>query len=53
VRDDGCGMSGEDAVLCLQRHATSKLQNTEDLYSIRTLGFQGRGAAFHRRRIAL
>jgi DNA mismatch repair protein MutL len=41
VRDDGCGMSGEDAVLCLQRHATSKLQNTEDLYSIRTLGFRG------------
>jgi DNA mismatch repair protein MutL len=41
VRDDGCGMSGEDAVLCLQRHATSKLQNTEDLYSIRTLAFRG------------
>jgi DNA mismatch repair protein MutL len=34
-------MSGEDAVLVLQRHATSKLQNTEDLYSIRTLGFRG------------
>jgi DNA mismatch repair protein MutL len=41
VRDDGCGMSGEDAVLSLQRHATSKLQSTEDLYSIRTLGFRG------------
>jgi DNA mismatch repair protein MutL len=41
VRDDGCGMSGEDAVLSLQRHATSKLQKTEDLYAIRTLGFRG------------
>jgi DNA mismatch repair protein MutL len=41
VRDDGCGMSGEDAVLSLQRHATSKLHHTEDLYSIRTLGFRG------------
>jgi DNA mismatch repair protein MutL len=41
VRDDGCGMSGEDAVLSLQRHATSKLQTTDDLYSIHTLGFRG------------
>jgi DNA mismatch repair protein MutL len=41
VRDDGCGMSAEDAVLSLQRHATSKLQNADDLYSVRTLGFRG------------
>ena len=41
VRDDGCGMSSEDAVLSLQRHATSKLQNADDLYSVRTLGFRG------------
>ena len=41
VRDDGFGMSAQDAVLCLQRHATSKLQTTEDLYAIRTLGFRG------------
>ena len=41
VRDDGFGMSSQDAVLCLQRHATSKLQTTEDLYAIRTLGFRG------------
>lgn len=41
VRDDGCGMSGEDAVLSLQRHATSKLINADDLYSVRTLGFRG------------
>lgn len=41
VRDDGSGMSGEDAILSLQRHATSKLQNPEDLFEIRTLGFRG------------
>lgn len=41
VRDDGSGMSASDAVLALQRHATSKLQNTEDLFAIRTLGFRG------------
>ena len=41
VRDDGDGMTAEDAVLSLQRHATSKLRATEDLYAIRTLGFRG------------
>lgn len=41
VRDDGSGMSGEDAILSLQRHATSKLTNPEDLFEIRTLGFRG------------
>jgi len=41
VRDDGYGMSSSDAVLALQRHATSKLTTTDDLYSIRTLGFRG------------
>ncbi|MDQ3813485.1 MAG: DNA mismatch repair endonuclease MutL [Armatimonadota bacterium] len=41
VRDDGYGMSGTDAVLALQRHATSKLHSTDDLYAIRTLGFRG------------
>lgn len=41
VRDDGAGMSGEEAVLSLQRHATSKLRDTEDLNTIRTLGFRG------------
>ncbi|HEX8834628.1 MAG TPA: DNA mismatch repair endonuclease MutL, partial [Abditibacteriaceae bacterium] len=41
VRDDGIGMTGEEAVLSLQRHATSKLRETEDLYSIATLGFRG------------
>lgn len=41
VRDDGCGMSREDAVKSLERHATSKLRAVEDLDGIRTLGFRG------------
>lgn len=41
VRDDGCGMSASDAVLALQRHATSKLSQLEDLQNILTLGFRG------------
>ena len=41
VIDDGNGMSREDATLCFQRHATSKLQDSKDLLSIRTLGFRG------------
>jgi DNA mismatch repair protein MutL len=41
VRDDGCGMSAGDAVLALQRHATSKLAQLEDLQNIQTLGFRG------------
>ncbi|MDF2441184.1 MAG: mismatch repair protein MutL, partial [Abditibacteriota bacterium] len=41
VRDDGCGMNGGDVVLALQRHATSKLREADDLFSIRTLGFRG------------
>ncbi len=41
VSDDGCGMSREDALLSLERHATSKLRTSGDLASIRTLGFRG------------
>lgn len=41
VTDDGCGMSREDAALCLQRHATSKLTTIEDLFEIRQMGFRG------------
>ena len=41
VTDDGCGMSKEDVALCLQRHATSKLVQVEDLFAIRQLGFRG------------
>jgi DNA mismatch repair protein MutL len=41
VTDDGCGMSRDDALLCLERHATSKLQRAEDLAGIATMGFRG------------
>ena len=41
VSDDGCGMSREDALLSLERHATSKLRSSGDLAEIRTLGFRG------------
>jgi DNA mismatch repair protein MutL len=41
VTDDGCGMSREDAMLSLERHATSKLRTVGDLAEIRTLGFRG------------
>jgi DNA mismatch repair protein MutL len=41
VADNGCGMSPEDAVLSLQRHATSKIRRSDDLFAIRTLGFRG------------
>ncbi|MGZ6070473.1 MAG: DNA mismatch repair endonuclease MutL, partial [Myxococcaceae bacterium] len=45
VTDDGSGMSREDAVLSVRRHATSKLRTAEDLLAIRTLGFRGEGLA--------
>ena len=41
VSDDGSGMSREDAMLSLERHATSKLRVSSDLAEIRTLGFRG------------
>ncbi len=41
VRDDGEGMSQDDAILAFEHHATSKIQTAEDLSSISTLGFRG------------
>jgi DNA mismatch repair protein MutL len=41
VTDDGTGMSRDDALLCLERHATSKIQRAEDLAAIATMGFRG------------
>jgi DNA mismatch repair protein MutL len=45
VRDDGCGMSREDAILCVERHATSKLRSLADLSAIATNGFRGEALA--------
>src|SRR5436189_4543833 len=41
IADDGMGMSRDDALLCLERHATSKIQRAEDLAAIATMGFRG------------
>src|SRR4051812_6633384 len=41
VADNGCGMTAQEAVLALQRHATSKISRAEDLAGVRTLGFRG------------
>ena len=41
VTDDGLGMSRDDALLCLERHATSKIRRAEDLAAIATMGFRG------------
>lgn len=45
VIDNGCGMSPDQAVLCFERHATSKLQSAEDLHNILTFGFRGEALA--------
>jgi DNA mismatch repair protein MutL len=41
VADNGCGMSREDALLSLDRHATSKIKSEDDLHAIRSFGFRG------------
>lgn len=45
VIDDGCGMSPTDARMSFERHATSKIKNINDLFSIRTMGFRGEAMA--------
>ncbi len=45
VIDDGKGMSETDARMCFERHATSKLYTTDDLFTIRTMGFRGEAMA--------
>ena len=41
IRDNGFGMSRDDAKMCLLRHATSKITSDLDIFSIRSLGFRG------------
>ncbi|MFM7604468.1 MAG: DNA mismatch repair endonuclease MutL, partial [Prosthecobacter sp.] len=41
IVDDGSGMDREDAMLCLERHATSKIRTKDDLAAIHTFGFRG------------
>ena len=45
VIDDGLGMSETDARMCFERHATSKIRTSEDLFKIRTMGFRGEAMA--------
>ncbi len=45
VIDNGCGMSPTDARLSFERHATSKIRESEDLFQIRTMGFRGEALA--------
>ncbi len=45
VVDDGCGMSETDARLSFERHATSKIRSSDDLFSIYTMGFRGEALA--------
>lgn len=45
VIDDGTGMSETDARMSLERHATSKIRQTEDLFTLRTMGFRGEALA--------
>lgn len=45
IEDDGVGMCREDAIECLERHATSKIRQTEDLLKLSTMGFRGEALA--------
>ncbi|MCE5294246.1 MAG: DNA mismatch repair endonuclease MutL, partial [Chlamydiales bacterium] len=41
IQDNGCGMGHDDALLCIERHATSKIRGLDDLWALETMGFRG------------
>ncbi|KAF4530778.1 hypothetical protein B566_EDAN018795, partial [Ephemera danica] len=45
VTDNGTGMSETDARMCFERHATSKIRKSEDLFTLKTMGFRGEAMA--------
>ena len=45
ITDNGCGMNRQDALLCFERHATSKIRTDDDLFALTTLGFRGEALA--------
>ena len=45
VIDNGCGMTENDARICFERHATSKINSAKDLFAIQTQGFRGEALA--------
>src|ERR1043165_6594165 len=45
ISDDGCGMVRDDAVLSLERHATSKIRSAQDLVGVSSFGFRGEALA--------